>query len=325
MASTYSTLLGVQLPATDEQAGVWGNSTNINFGKIIEQAIAGATVVDLTSAGGTFTPNDIDGTPSQSRSAILRFTGTPGATTNIVVPTKAKVYTVRNDSDANIRVKTSAQVTYVELEPNTATIMFCDGTDVLPGIYENAVAILPVSGGGTGVATFTAGFVKSPGGTAALITEPTIDLATESGNSLPVANGGIGIGVIPTGCAVLGNGTSPFSYAVGTTNGDYLMWNGSTWTGSPGAGGTTVSSFNTRTGAVSPVQADYQAYYALRGGSNASGTWGIDISGSTPTATACTYATNITLTSGRNVEGTRTVSTSKPTSAVTGNLWYRYQ
>ena len=88
MPSTYSTLLGVQLPATNEQEGVWGNSTNINFGKIIEQAIAGATVLDVTSSGGAYTLNDVDGTPSQSRSAILRFTGTPGSTTTITVPTK---------------------------------------------------------------------------------------------------------------------------------------------------------------------------------------------------------------------------------------------
>ena len=320
MASTYSTLLGVQLPATSEQEGVWGNSTNINFGKIIEQAIAGATVLDVTSSGGSYTLNDVDGTPSQSRSAILRFTGTPGATTTITVPTKSKVYTVRNDTDADIILKTSAQVTGVTLGINEATMLFCDGADMQKGIYQITPAILPVSGGGTGVATFTAGIVKSPGGTTPLITESTVNMATtEVGSYLPVTRGGTGIITATTGSIVYSAGAA-FGNFVGTASGDYIVSNGTNWTaGTTSLGG--VESFNGRTGAVSPVVGDYNSYYVLLNGSNASGTWSIDISGSCSGNVAyASSAGSITGTSS-NGYGNRSISTS---SSGSGLIHYQY-
>lgn len=55
-----------------------------------------------------------------------------------------------------------------------------------------ATGTLPVSKGGTGVATFTAGFVKSTGGTDALTTSSTVALGSEVSGTLPVANGGTG-------------------------------------------------------------------------------------------------------------------------------------
>ena len=322
MPSTYSTLLGVQLPATSEQEGVWGNSTNINFGKIIEQAIAGATVLDVTSSGGSYTLNDVDGTPSQSRSAILRFTGTPGATTTITVPTKSKVYTVRNDTDADIVLKTSAQVTGVTLGVNEATMLFCDGADMQKGIYQIIPAILPVSGGGTGVATFTAGIVKSPGGTTPLITESTVNMATtEVGSYLPVTRGGTGIITATTGSIVYSAGAA-FGNFVGTASGDYIVSNGTNWTaGTTSLGG--VESFNGRTGAISPVVGDYNSYYVLLNGSNASGTWSIDISGSCNYASTASNATSVTSITGSSSNGyeNRSVSTGSSGSY----MHYQYQ
>lgn len=323
MASTYSTLLGQELVANNEQAGVWGNSTNLNFGKIIEQAIAGATVLNITSAGGTYTLNDVNGTPDQRRSAILRFTGTPSVTTTIIVPTKSKVYTVRNDSNAAIRLKTSAQVDYVQLGANEATIMFCNGSSVKPGLYQIVPTYKPVSAGGTGVGTFTAGFLKSPGGTANLITETTVGLDTfEVGGTLTADRGGTGVGSYTAGGAIVGNGTSATLVAVGSVVGDYLTWNGTTWVGSTSSLGG-VTSFNGRTGAITPQSTDYSAYYVAKTGTNASGTWAINISGSTPNPVAT--ATNALSITGptSNGYGTRTVATTNPVTIITGNIWYK--
>jgi len=72
---------------------------------------------------------------------------------------------------------------------------------------------LGVARGGTGVATFTAGIVKSTGGTDALTTATTIALGSEVSGTLPVANGGTGASTLTSGGVLLGNGTS----AVGAT------------------------------------------------------------------------------------------------------------
>lgn len=323
MTSTYSPKLGFQLPATSEQEGVWGNSTNLNFGKLIEQAIAGATVYNLTSAGGSFTPNDIDGVVDQSRSAIYRFTGTPGTTTTITVPTKAKVYTVRNDTDADIILKTSAQVTGVTLGIDEATIVYCDGADVVKGIEKFVDPILPVSKGGTGKDTFTAGILKSPGGTTALITEDTVDVTTtEVTGVLSVPNGGTGLLLFPAGTIPVGAGSADWTYLAGTATGDYIISTGTAWyAGSSSLGG--VSSFNGRTGAVSPQSGDYSSFYALKNGSNASGTWNIDISGSCNYASTASSASSVSTITGTSSNGyeSRSVSTGSSGSY----MHYQYQ
>lgn len=67
---------------------------------------------------------------------------------------------------------------------------------------------LGVARGGTGAATFTAGFVKSSGGTDALTTASTVSLTTEVTGTLPVANGGTGQSTLTSNGVLLGNGTS---------------------------------------------------------------------------------------------------------------------
>ena len=51
---------------------------------------------------------------------------------------------------------------------------------------------------------------------------------------------------------------SPLGTTTGATSGQYLAWNGSAWVPTTAAAGG-VTSFNTRTGAVVPANADYLA------------------------------------------------------------------
>ena len=50
MASSYTTNLGIEKPATGEQSGTWGATTNTNF-DILDQAIDGIISITLSSAG----------------------------------------------------------------------------------------------------------------------------------------------------------------------------------------------------------------------------------------------------------------------------------
>jgi hypothetical protein len=56
MPSTYTVNLGIEKPATGEQSGTWGDTTNVNF-DILDQAINGAERVTLSSAGSSGSPN----------------------------------------------------------------------------------------------------------------------------------------------------------------------------------------------------------------------------------------------------------------------------
>lgn len=59
-----------------------------------------------------------------------------------------------------------------------------------------------------------------------------------------------------------------------------------TWTITAG-----VSSFNSRAGAISPLSADYSAFYPLQNGTGATGTWGIGVTGNAGTVTNGVYTT----------------------------------
>lgn len=105
MASTFSPILRIELIGTGDQSGTWGNTTNINLGTLIEQAIAGTATIDVTAANVTLT--NFNGTTDEARCAALRVVGTPGVSRNIVAPAVSKIYVVANGSDAAVVLKTS--------------------------------------------------------------------------------------------------------------------------------------------------------------------------------------------------------------------------
>ncbi len=105
MASSFSPILRLELIGTGDQSGTWGNTTNINLGTLIEQAIAGTATVDVTAANVTLT--DFNGTTDQARCAAIRVVGTPGVSRNIIAPNVSKLYVVANGSDAAVVLKTS--------------------------------------------------------------------------------------------------------------------------------------------------------------------------------------------------------------------------
>jgi hypothetical protein len=105
MASTFSPILRIELIGTGDQSGTWGDTTNVNLGTLIEQAIAGTAVVDVSVGNVTLT--DFNGTTDQARCAALRITGTPGVSRNVIAPPVSKLYVIANGSDAIVVLKTS--------------------------------------------------------------------------------------------------------------------------------------------------------------------------------------------------------------------------
>jgi hypothetical protein len=288
MASSYSPLLRFELIGSGEQAGLWGSSTNVNLGQLVEQAIAGVGSIYLASSAD-YTLTSLNGAPDNARNAVLSFTGATGLTaTNIIIPASQKLYVVRNASGADLKFKTAAQVSSLTVKNGDATLVFCDGASALSGIVTTNVGTISVSGGGTGVATFTAGVVKSPGGTANLTTGAVaLGSATEVSGTLGVANGGTGVVTLPPNGLLIGNGVSAVTTLSGTSIGQVATWNGTSWTSVAPTVGSVGSVFG-RTGAVAAQSSDYQEWYALKGGTNASGSWPISITGGSATAVTCT-------------------------------------
>ena len=74
MASSYSSALNLELQATGENSGTWGNITNNNLQKV-ESAIKGYVSVAIASTNDTLATTDGSTTDEQSN-AIIKLTGT---------------------------------------------------------------------------------------------------------------------------------------------------------------------------------------------------------------------------------------------------------
>jgi hypothetical protein len=140
MASTYSASLRLELMATGDQSGTWGDTTNTNLGTLLEQAITGfLSVAQGDVANLTLTA--LDGASDQSRNAVIDLTGALTAARNVVVPTAEKVYLIKNSTTGgfSIVVKTAAG-SGVTVPPGTARWVYCDGTNVVDGLTGNQAA-----------------------------------------------------------------------------------------------------------------------------------------------------------------------------------------
>lgn len=134
MASSPSTSLRLELMATGDQSGTWGDTTNTNLGTLLEQAITGVlSVAQGDTANLTLTNTDY--VSNQARNAVVNLTGAMTAARNVVVPTANKVYLVKNSTTGGfvVTVKTAAG-TGVEVAANTARWVYCDGTNVVDGL-----------------------------------------------------------------------------------------------------------------------------------------------------------------------------------------------
>lgn len=156
MPSTFSDLK-IELIATGEESGTWGNTTNTNLGTALEEAIVGrATANFTTDADLTLTLTDTNAT-QVARNFILNVTSGVSLTTtrNLIVPTIDKPYIVENNTTGSqsIIVKTSAG-TGVTV-PNGKTMMvYANSTNVVPA-FNNLAS-------GTTLAGNTVGDVTGP-------------------------------------------------------------------------------------------------------------------------------------------------------------------
>ena len=127
MASTYSTSLKLTLIGDGDQTGTWGQTTNANFGTLLEQAIVGQTTITMANADYTLT--NLNGATDEARSAVLIVTGNQNATYSVIVPAVPKLYMVTNSlsSSAIAYIKPSGGST--TQVPNGRTMyLYCTGS-----------------------------------------------------------------------------------------------------------------------------------------------------------------------------------------------------
>ena len=137
MTTQYTSTLKLALPVQGELSGTWGDVVNDNITSMIEEAIAGRSVIN-TWTTNSHTLTTADGTTSESRAAMLEFTDTGTALTGnatVVCPTASKIYIAKNavGSSRTVTLKTSAG-TGIAIPDGKTMLLFCDGTNVVEGV-----------------------------------------------------------------------------------------------------------------------------------------------------------------------------------------------
>jgi len=101
MASSYTTRTGIEKPATGEQSGTWGDTTNLNF-DIIDTALNGVVTLSLSGTSSSLTTTD--GSVSDGMNKLIVCGGSPSGTHTITIaPNDAeKIYFVTNDTNQSV-------------------------------------------------------------------------------------------------------------------------------------------------------------------------------------------------------------------------------
>ena len=198
MASTYSNLK-IQLMATGENSGTWGNVTNTNLGTALEQAITGS--VDVTVSSNVTLSLTDSNAAQDARALRLNIGGSGGF--NLTVPSIQKLYLVNNGTLGAVVVKNASGSTVTVPTAKTMWV-YSTGSGVVDAVTHltslTLGSALPIASGGTGSTSTTFANLQTNvvgtlpianGGTGSASTTYA-NLQTNVVGTLPVANGGTG-------------------------------------------------------------------------------------------------------------------------------------
>ena len=273
MPSTYSPSLRIELIGDGEQDGIWGQTTNNNLGDLIEQAIAGVTTIDVTSADVTLT--SYNGVVDEARSAVIAVTGTPAVTRNVIIPNEPKCYTVLNNTGVVVTIKTTSGTGYA-CSANSQSTVQCDGsgTGTVTGMTISTVANALTASSDLAATAASVGLAKlnSP----AFTGTPTAPTAAQGTDSTQIA-------------------TTAFVQAeIAADTTQFAPINSPTFTGIPAAPTAAVGTNTTQLATTAFVNAEIANDAPTKTGTGATGTWGISISGNAATSTTQVPGTNNT-------------------------------
>lgn len=167
MPTTYTSLIGLALPATGELSGTWGTTVNDFITQYIDAAVAGAqtisgsqTAVTLSVTNGTSLSQAGSGSTGSAQYRIINCTGNPASALTVTVPSSSRAYLVLNNTSTNQTVTVKgAATTGVTVAAARCALIAWNGTDFELVATDDASkmnGVLATANGGTGLTTFTA-------------------------------------------------------------------------------------------------------------------------------------------------------------------------
>jgi hypothetical protein len=212
MPSSYTSNLGIELPADGELDGVWGDTVNDNM-NILDRAINGSVVLSLSGTSSNLTTTD--GTLSNGQYKLLVLGGTPSGTHTVtIVPNDAqKIYFVYNLSGQSV-VFSQGSGTSVTIANGDSGLIYSDG-----------------GGGAAGVVNITDHFamnsVRITGGTITGITDIAVADGGTGASSAADARTNLGL-AIGTNVQAWDVNLDQIA-ALAPTDNNFIVGNGTAW------------------------------------------------------------------------------------------------
>jgi len=176
MASSYSSDLKLELMATGEKSGLWGDITNTNL-NIVQQAIAGYEEVSIAGGVQTTALTFSNGLVSNGKNAVIKFTGTITGNQTVTIPDSIeKVYVIENGTvgafSVEFKTVSGTGVTFAAADKGQK-FLYSNGTNVVdialaspPGGSDKQIQFND-NGAFGGIAMGTTGQVLTTDGTTA--------------------------------------------------------------------------------------------------------------------------------------------------------------
>jgi hypothetical protein len=189
MASTYTTDLAIQLMATGENAGTWGQITNTNL-VVVQQAIAGYESISIAGGAQTTALVMTQNSLATARNAVIKLTGTITGNQIVTVPNGIeKTWIVSNGTVGAFTVNfkyasTGTGQTWTTTDKGIK-ILYADGTDIQVvdlSTLSGTVATAQIANFAVGTSQLATNAV-----TAVKITQSTITQAKLASNSVGTA------------------------------------------------------------------------------------------------------------------------------------------
>jgi hypothetical protein len=131
--ATFTSRIRLEKQANGENSGTWGTVLNQNVIDLVDEAIAGYTIVSCSATAVELTSNN--GSSDQARSAALELQGTLTSSVDITIPSVSKIYFVKNNTSGShaITLKTAATTAKTTVTQGGTGPFICDGTNVFSG------------------------------------------------------------------------------------------------------------------------------------------------------------------------------------------------
>jgi hypothetical protein len=208
MATSYTSLLGLALPATGELSGTWGDTVNNYISTYIDSAVAGSLTVTVDTTLTKTTGSSLGSTSSQY--AII-IASPASANITITAPAASKSYIINNTSGTyTVKIVGAGPTTGVTLAVNEKAIVAWNGSDFVK-IASSVVATGTVTSVG-----FTGGLIT----VATATTTPALTVAGTSGGIVYFASGSTwaSTGALTSNALMVGGGAGagPSTVTTGT-------------------------------------------------------------------------------------------------------------